>query len=84
MLSFNRTTDPCSLDVFREGRFVGNLLWHAAAPPQFRPMCAMADCYLTLEEMRQMLSTFEATTAKDLPMADREPAAVRAERQKKK
>jgi hypothetical protein len=68
MLTFASTSDPYSLDVRRDGRFVGDLLWHPANPPQFRPMCAMADCYLTLDEMKQLLTEYEKATGVSTPV----------------
>ncbi len=64
MLKFEPTSDPCSLEVIRVHEnptrweeFIGHLKWHAEFPPRFSLVKSFP--YVTLDEMREILSHYE-------------------------
>ena len=62
MISYNRTADPHSLDVKRDGSLIGMAQWHPGRSPRFIPWALNGDIrqvFLTIEEMRTIADKLE-------------------------
>lgn len=54
MLTFHASADPHSLEVKRDGRFIGFLQWHPGRPPHFIQWTGDG-CSFTIDEMERII-----------------------------
>lgn len=59
MLTFKCSMDPHSVDVERDGVFVGFLQWHPGRDPRFVSWSGSDGMQLTLTEMQGLINKYE-------------------------
>jgi len=57
MITFNRSADPHSLDIVRDGQEIGYLQWHINAEPNITLRREFER--LTISEMKQALAKYK-------------------------